>query len=147
MNVRSVLAGLVTAALAAIVVVGLVVGPVDEGDRVDSLSRRLRCPQCQGESIAESNAQTARTMVAIVGEQVAAGRSDDQIIDYFTQRYGEWVLLDPPFSGRTLVLWLLPLAMLAAGIWLLVNLRRPRPAPERTPPDPAARLEPGEARR
>ena len=122
---RRLLAGLVTVALAAIVVVGLVVGEPTERDRVQALGSRIRCPVCQGEAIAESPAETAVSMMEIVEEQVAAGASDGEIIDFFRDRYGEFVVLDPPFRGLTLVLWLLPVAAVGAGVVLIVGRMRP----------------------
>ncbi len=82
---------------------------------------RIKCPVCQGESIAESPSETSTAMLAVVAEKVAAGESDDQIIQYFTDRYGSGILLDPPFRGRTLALWLTPLAALAAGVALILG--------------------------
>lgn len=120
------LAGLGTAALAAIVIAGFVVGEASEADRVAALGARIRCPVCQGEPIADSPSETARTMMEIVAERVAVGESDDQIIEYFKTRYGDWVVLDPPFRGATLAVWLLPVAALAAGIGLIAGRVRDR---------------------
>ena len=96
-QIRRVVAGIVTVTLAAIVVFGLVAGEESESDRVGSLGSRIRCPVCQGEPISESPSETARTMMDIVGERVEAGDSDGEIIEYFRDRYGDWVVLDPPF--------------------------------------------------
>lgn len=122
--IRRVLAGFVTLALAAIIVVGLVVGEPTERDRVAALGSRIRCPVCQGEAISESPSETARSMMEIVEEQVAAGVPDDEIIEYFRARFGDFIVLDPPFRGLTLVLWLLPLAAVAAGVLLIIGRRR-----------------------
>ena len=130
-RMRRAAAGLVTSALAVIVLIGLVVGEPTERDRVQALGSRIRCPVCQGEAISESPSETAQSMMEIVEEQVAAGASDGEIIDYFKDRYGEFVVLDPPFRGLTLVLWLLPLGAVAAGIVLIVG--RMRPAAEKVP--------------
>jgi cytochrome c-type biogenesis protein CcmH len=126
-RVRRWLAGIVTAALAIVVVAGIVIGEETESDRVASLGTRIKCPVCQGEAIGESPAETATAMMEVVAERVAAGQTDQQIIDYFTSRYGDGILLDPPFSGRTLWLWLAPMAALAAGVLLILGRRR-RPA-------------------
>lgn len=114
----------VTLALAAVVVVGIVMGEPSEDDRVRSLGARIKCPVCQGEPIVDSPSETARAMMEIVAERVAAGQSDEQIIDYFTERYGDGILLDPPVGGRTLLLWILPFVALAAGVVLILGRRR-----------------------
>jgi cytochrome c-type biogenesis protein CcmH len=122
-----------TVALAAIVVAGLVMGDDSETDRTRALGARIKCPVCQGEAIVDSPAETSRAMMDIVAERVSAGQTDDQIIDYFTSRYGEGILLDPPFRGRTLALWLLPLVALAAGIALILGRRRSSAATDGAP--------------
>lgn len=116
----------VTLALAAVVVVGIVMGEPSEDDRVRSLGARIKCPVCQGEPIVDSPSETARAMMEIVAERVAAGQSDEQIIDYFTERYGDGILLDPPVAGRTLLLWVLPFVALAAGVVLILGRRKTR---------------------
>lgn len=113
--------------LLGVVVTGLLAGNNRDVDRAYELEKRLRCPVCTSVSIAESMSETALSMRAIVEEQVAAGRSDEQIIDYFRARYGEWVLLDPPLQGSTLPLWLLPLGAAAVGVAMLAT-RRPTTA-------------------
>ena len=110
--------------LAAVVVAGLAQGRPALRDRAEALAARLRCPDCQSISVAESDSQTARAIRAEIGQQVAAGRSDQQVLDYFVARYGRWVLLDPPPRGATLLLWVLPVAALAAGVGVLVGYRR-----------------------
>lgn len=117
-------AAAVTVALAAVIVAGVFAGDDGGDSRVDSLSARLRCPVCQSESVADSTSQTARDMRDLIEEQVAAGRSDAEIEEFFIARYGEWILLDPPARGRTLVLWLLPLVALGAGIAVIAGRRR-----------------------
>lgn len=119
------------AALLAVAVIGLVTGSRPEPDRALQLQRQLRCPVCTTVSIAESGSETAAAMRRTVTEQVAAGRSDQQIIGYFRARYGDWVLLDPPARGATLWLWLLPVAVAVLGA--AVVLTRPaRPAARRS---------------
>ncbi len=111
----------VTLALLAIAAVGLLAGNQSPGDRAYAIEQRLRCPTCKSVSVAESPSQTAAGMRQIVAEQVAAGRTDEEIFGYFTQRYGQWVLLDPPFAGQTLLLWLLPLAAAGGGVLVLLT--------------------------
>lgn len=112
-----------TLVLVAIIVVGVTTAPPSD-DRVEQLGQRIRCPVCQGESIADSPSETARAMMARVEEQVAAGASDQAVIDFFQSRYGDDILLDPPFSGSTLVLWMLPLVALGMGVALVTSTVR-----------------------
>lgn len=121
---RSLVGWVVTVVLASVVVVGLVMGDSAPQDRVDSLGSRIKCPVCQGEAIGDSPSETARAMVEIVEEKVAAGEMDSQIVAYFTARYGDGILLDPPFAGRTLLVWLLPVAAVAGGVWMIMTRRR-----------------------
>jgi len=94
--------------------------------RVQALGKQLRCPMCQGLSIADSNSSAARAQMDKVRELVAAGKTDQQIRDYFTSRYGEWALLEPPASGMNLLVWLLPLALLVGGgLAIARTMRRP----------------------
>lgn len=117
----------VIAALLAFVVIRVLAAGPGTVNRVTALEQRLRCPVCKSVSIADSPSATASSMREIVAQQVAAGRSDDQIIAYFTGRYGDWVLLDPPVRGATLLLWLLPPA--AGGLALVLLLTRSRRPP------------------
>ena len=135
------LAALIVALIAAAAVIMLTSG--EPRDRAYALEQRLRCPTCKTVSIAESPSETAAGMRRIVAEEVAAGRSDAEIIDYFQERYGEWVLLDPPPRGRSLLLWAAPL-IVAIGALLLVIFRvRAAPTQERTElsPDELALVE------
>ena len=113
----------------AVVVYGLVATDPSPDDRAESLANRLRCPVCQSESLQDSNSETAQEMRAIVAEQVALGKSDDEVIAYFTARYGDWVLADPPARGLTLWVWVLPFVALGVGVWgVSTRLRKPIPA-------------------
>jgi len=110
--------------------------------RVQEMGKRLRCPMCQGLSIADSNSSAARAQMDKVRELVAAGRTDAEIRDFFVSRYGEWALLEPPATGMNLLVWLLPLALLAGGAWAIARtVRRPAPpvAEARPPPGPDGR--------
>ncbi len=99
--------------------------------RIRQLEEKLRCLVCQNQSLADSNAELAGDLRKQVREQVAAGKSDDQIIDYLVQRYGDFVRYDPPFKATTALLWVGPFALLAIGAGILVLvLRRRRAAPE-----------------
>jgi cytochrome c-type biogenesis protein CcmH len=95
-----------------------------EADMME-LSHKLRCLVCQNQSIAESNAPLAVDLRDQVREQLSAGRSKDEVIEYLVARYGDFVLYDPPFKAATLLLWLGPVLLLAGGAgWLGWRLRR-----------------------
>jgi cytochrome c-type biogenesis protein CcmH len=98
--------------------------PGSPEDRARAIERQLRCPTCQGLSIADSPATSATQMRVLVREQLAAGASDDAVRAFFVARYGRWILLDPPASGPDLALWLAPAAILAAGAVLVVRRAR-----------------------
>lgn len=103
--------------------------PAEEA-RARALFQQIRCVVCQNESIDDSEAEIAQDLRRVVREEVAAGRSDQQIRDALVDRYGEFVLLKPSFSAANAVLWLTPfLLLLGAGGWLLWRARR-SPAPE-----------------
>lgn len=92
--------------------------------RARAITREVRCLVCQGESIDESNAQLAGDLRVLVRKRIVAGDSDAQVKDYLVQRYGEYVLMRPPFGLHTVVLWLLPFVLLAGAGYVVVRLRR-----------------------
>ena len=107
--------------------------PVDlqTEQRIRHLSEKLRCLVCQNQSLADSNAELAQDLRLQLREQVAAGRSDDAILEYLVQRYGDFVLYEPPFKATTLLLWIGPFVLFAAALLvLLATLRRRRRAPD-----------------
>ena len=110
--------------VAAIVALGLAIGwsarpqPLTAADRVDRISSELRCPVCQGLSVADSPSDTARAMRAQVAQRVAEGRTDDEIKAEFQRSYGDWILLSPPLLSPSGLVWLAPLAAVAFGAWL-----------------------------
>jgi cytochrome c-type biogenesis protein CcmH len=83
--------------------------------RARTLSQELRCLVCQNQSIDDSSAPLAHDLRLILRERLAAGDSDKQAVDYLVARYGDFVLLKPPFQPDTWALWLGPLAVLLAG--------------------------------
>lgn len=98
--------------------------PVAES-RAHEISRSLRCLVCQNQSIEDSNAPLARDLRRIVRDRIAAGDSDDAVRQYLVDRYGEWVLLKPPFNWRTAALWIAPfLLFVAAAGGVATFLRR-----------------------
>jgi len=96
--------------------------------RARTLSKELRCMVCQNQSIDDSDAPLARDLRLLVRERITAGDSDQQVLDYLVSRYGEFVLLRPPFNLSTILLWAFPPVLLAGGLllFLVVALRRRR---------------------
>ena len=85
-------------------------------ERVDRIASELRCVVCQGLSVKDSPAESARQMKDIVAQRVADGRSDDEIRDEFRANYGDWVVLAPPLVSWSGLLWLAPLVAVAIGV-------------------------------
>ena len=83
-----------------------------------ALMETLRCLVCQGQSIADSDADMAGDMRALVRKRIEAGEDPEAVRGWLVERYGDWVSYDPPLSGRTAILWLLPLILIGAGVWL-----------------------------
>jgi cytochrome c-type biogenesis protein CcmH len=97
--------------------------------RARDIGRGLRCVVCQNQSIDDSNAEVAGDMRRAVRDRLVAGDSDAQVFDFMVARYGDYVLLRPPFKARTLILWLgAPLVLLVAGGAIFLATRR-RAAP------------------
>ncbi|MDR2016892.1 MAG: cytochrome c-type biogenesis protein CcmH [Burkholderiales bacterium] len=94
--------------------------------RAMELAAKLRCLVCQNQSIAESDAELAVDLRQQVREQIAAGKSDRQIISFMTERYGDFVLYEPPMKLTTLLLWVGPLLLLVAGMMAMIFLLRGR---------------------
>ena len=111
--------------------------------RAEKLGAGLRCMVCQSESIENSSADLARDLRIIVRERITAGDSDDTIVSYLVSRYGDYVLLNPPFKAKTLVLWLGPFGFLVVAIGAAFAFYRRRTKA----PVPAAGLSPEEQRR
>lgn len=101
--------------------------------RARAISAGLRCLVCRNESIDDSNAGLARDLRLLVRERLSAGDSDDAVLAYLVDRYGEYVLLNPTTSGANLILWIAGPAALLAGLGgAAFYLRRRRNAPEAT---------------
>lgn len=95
-------------------------------EREAELAARLRCMVCQNQTLAESNAPLALDMRRQIREQLARGRSEAQIRDYFEERYGAFVRYDPPFRSSTWLLWFGPFALLMLGLVVLARIVRRR---------------------
>jgi cytochrome c-type biogenesis protein CcmH len=121
--------------LALVVVVALAVVVWPNGDqsvaaRAHSLETELKCPECQGLSVADSQAPTSRAIRADIKRRIADGQSDGQIRQAYVDDYGESILLSPQDSGISLIVWILPVLVLALGATGIVfALRRNRDQP------------------
>jgi cytochrome c-type biogenesis protein CcmH len=105
-------------------------------EQAQRLAAELRCPDCQGLSVAESHTAAADAIRAEIGEQLAAGRSADDIRQHFVDRYGQWILLEPADP----MIWLLPVAVVTIGVaafawWLLGGRSRRSERTHGPPPD------------
>jgi cytochrome c-type biogenesis protein CcmH len=94
-------------------------------DRVNEVAHLLMCPVCQGQSVAESNSNLAQDMRQIIRKQLEEGKSKEEVIAYFVNRYGETILASPPPRGVNWLLWLLPgLAIVFGGLGIGIYLYR-----------------------
>ncbi|MGL4235941.1 cytochrome c-type biogenesis protein [Tabrizicola sp.] len=98
--------------------------------RARDISRDIRCPVCQGESIDDSSAPISRALRIIIRERLVAGDTDEEVVDYIVARYGEFVLFNPRPTGSNLILWLAGPALLLGGIAVAVAAARRRVQPE-----------------
>ena len=95
--------------------------------RARALSAELRCMVCQNQSIDDSDAELARDLRVLVRERIAAGESDEEVLDFVVDRYGEFVLLRPRLSLRNALLWAAPIVLLLAGGAFAYHHVRSRP--------------------
>lgn len=103
-----------------------VLGDPAQEARAQALDSEIRCVQCQNEPIAQSTADIAVDMRALVRERIAAGDSDSEIRAFFRERYGDFVLFRPPFDARTWALWAAPFLLLGVGLAAVTATRRRR---------------------
>jgi len=101
--------------------------PVEEA-RARNLQKELRCLVCQGESLDESNASLAVDLRRLIRARIRAGDSDETIKNFLVSRYGDFILMQPPFETPTYALWLTPFAVLILGagiaVWVVAQARR-----------------------
>jgi cytochrome c-type biogenesis protein CcmH len=102
--------------------------------RARAISQELRCLVCQNQSIDDSDADLARDLRVLVRERLKAGDGDQAVKDYVVSRYGDFVLLKPPFKAKTYVLWLAPAVILALGALAIVIFFRRRGSVPEPPP-------------
>ncbi len=113
--------------------------------RARGISKEIRCLVCQNESIDESNADLARDLRVLIRERLVAGDTDEQVRQFLVDRYGEYVLLRPTFTGANMVIWLLgPALLILGGVAAVVFIRNRRPpekaAPQKLSAEEEARL-------
>jgi len=97
--------------------------------RAREVGKQLRCVVCQNQSIDDSHAELAGDMRILVRDRITAGDSNQKVIDYMVDRYGDYVLLDPPFKAETLVLWIGPAVIAGLGLlWVVMLFRRRKAA-------------------
>ena len=87
--------------------------------RARNISKNIRCMICQNQSIDESNAPLAKDLRILIRHKIKEGSNDKEIYKFLTDRYGDFILLKPPFNLNTLVLWFLPFIFLALGIYIV----------------------------
>lgn len=132
------LVAVVVLVLGAALLSALGLRPPNPDERAHRLESELRCPVCQGLSIADSPAALAGEMRSVVAQQVATGATDADVRTYFVERYGQWIRLAPDDSGPNLVLWAAPGLMLIGGAAVVVARTRRRE--RRVPAEPDDRV-------
>src|SRR6266849_2204476 len=111
-----------------------------EEQTVYEIAAQLRCVVCQNLSVADSPSEMALQMRGVIKERLAAGERPEQVIRYFVDKYGDWILLSPPRQGFSLLVWIFPFVAVAVGLGIVALVlrrwtRRRRPLPA-TPIDP-----------
>ena len=96
----------------------------DLAERFTDLTEELRCPKCQNQNLSDSDSIISKDLRRQIKQMVDDGKSDDQIRTFMVQRYGDFILYDPPFTLQTLVLWLAPAVLLVLGVLVVILLRR-----------------------
>ncbi len=128
---KNVIFGLVAVAALVVIVAGLLPGdptPPTEAERVESIAAAIKCPFCNGESLAESQSSVAAEYRKIIAERVAAGATDEEIIDEFAARFGDSYILDTSTTGWSVALWIVPVLAISVGAgvvaWMYTAARR-----------------------
>lgn len=131
-----------TLALLAVLMMAVPAGAVEPAERLADpalegrardLSKELRCLVCQNQSIDDSNAPLAKDLRVLVRERLSAGDTDAEVLAFVTARYGDFVLLRPPFQANTYILWLAPAALLACGVGVVAVMIHRRQRAMATP--------------
>jgi len=88
--------------------------------RARNISKNIRCMVCQNQSIDESSAPLAKDLRILIRQKIKSGKKDDEIYKFLTDRYGDFILLKPPFKSNTLALWLLPFIFCIIGLFIII---------------------------
>lgn len=109
------------AVIAAVWSILLIVKPRQEtlDQRVQNVASQLKCPVCQGESVADSQATIAQQMRQVIREQLQSGKSEQEVVQYFIRSYGDQIVWLPPWQGFSLLAWLIPIVFLLSGAVLV----------------------------
>ena len=132
-----------TAIISSIWLYTLLISPPSQtlDQRVHDVASQLKCLVCQGESVADSPATLSLQMRGVIRQQLQSGKSEQQVIQYFVSRYGDRILLSPPWQGLTLLAWLVPIALMLGGIILIFVVLRSWQTYSGKEPDNADRVE------
>ena len=87
----------------------------DNSEKVDQISKNLRCLICQGQSVYDSQSDFALSMKILIQNKIDEGKNDEQIYDYLKNKYGDWIVYDPEINKNTILLWVLPLILFVFG--------------------------------
>ena len=90
-------------------------------EKVNQISKNLRCLICQGQSVYDSQSDFALSMKILIQNKIDEGKNDEQIYDFLKSKYGEWIVYDPEISKNTVLLWILPLILFVFGAILIIR--------------------------
>ncbi|MEK6207486.1 MAG: cytochrome c-type biogenesis protein [Chloroflexota bacterium] len=136
MNGR-VLIAIALLALAAVIAFAARPHELTADERIDQITAELRCPVCQGLSVKDSSSDTARQMRDLVAQRVHEGKTNAEIQAEFRAAYGDWILLSPPVTSWSGLIWLVPVAVLGAGLIFATGRLRASAAPNADEPSPS----------
>ena len=94
---------------------------LDNKEKVDKISKNLRCLICQGQSVYDSQSDFAISMKIIINEKIKEGKSEKEINDFLINQYGEWIVYDTKFNNKTFLLWIFPLILFVFGALLIIR--------------------------
>ena len=94
---------------------------IAEENRAINLFKEVRCLVCQGQTIHESNAEMAEDLKEVIREKIGQGQTDGEIKSFLIEKYGNWIIMTPPFNRLTYLLWFVPLIILLFGIYFILS--------------------------
>jgi len=92
--------------------------------RAQNLFKEIRCLVCQSQTISDSNSELASDLKALIREQILSGKSDNDIKSFLADKYGDWILMTPPFNKLTYILWISPLIILIFGVFIILQKQK-----------------------